>query len=152
MAMVLLFCIIYIFQTEVLCLLNISEILKYIYIYLFYWIYWGEISSQNHTCFKCTTQKNFLCTLHRAPIAQSKVSFHPNFPPFDHLHLPLTPLWLSPCFCQCLCIIYTCIWFFAYFSSFIWYPNRPPCQQTAVSLFHVSKLLILFCLSVYFVH
>ena len=41
----------------------------------------GDIGSQSHTGFKCTTQQNIICTPHRASIAPSKVSFHPHFPP-----------------------------------------------------------------------
>lgn len=30
---------------------------------ILYWIYWGDISSQNHTGFKCTTQQNIFCSV-----------------------------------------------------------------------------------------
>ena len=41
------------------------------------WTYWGDIGSQSHTGFKCTTQQNIIYTLHWAPVARSKVPFHP---------------------------------------------------------------------------
>ena len=55
-------------------------------------------------------------------------------------------LWLSSRCRLCLCIIYA-LWL-STLSSFI----QSPSPLTAVSLFHISMLLFLFCSSVYFIH
>ena len=73
-----------------------------------YWIYWGDIGSQNHIGFKYTTQQNIICTLHHVSIVQSKVSSHSQLSPFcppppTHIYLSR---WLSPYSCLCLCVIY----------------------------------------------
>lgn len=69
-------------------------------------LYRGDIGSQNHTGFKCTAQRNLVCTLHGAPITPNKASV-PASPPAP-LHLPPhpPPLWPSPHCCPGLCVLY----------------------------------------------
>ena len=59
-------------------------------LHYFSWVYWGDIGWQNHTGFKCTVQQNIVCTLHHAPIAPSKISFHSHLSPHCPLLLPPT--------------------------------------------------------------
>ena len=75
----------------------------------------GDIGSQNHTSFKCTTQQNIICTVYHAPLTQSKVSFYPHLssPLFAFFHLPLSSF-PSGYYCTiiCVCFIYVCLCMF----------------------------------------
>lgn len=75
--------------------------------FFFYWIYWGDIDSQNHAGFKCTTEQNAICTLQQVSITPRKVSFHPLYPLSAHFYVPPPPFPLAiPHYCLCLSIIY----------------------------------------------
>ena len=122
---------------------------------LFYFIF----GSQNHTGFRYTTQWNIICTLHRVPIAPSKVSLCPSLPYFARpLPLVVTAL-LNTCYKE-MCYIHVIIVsmydvyiFLLYLlSSFTFFHPVPKipfdsCQSVPCIHHSVSTLFIgLFCL------
>ena len=115
-----------------------------------YFFNWGDIGSQNHRGFKCTSQSNIICTLRHVPVTPSKVSFCLHLPPL--CPPPTTPtapfLWGSPHCCLCLlhlCFFFSFILFFGFILSPSFIQSPIPFHSEAFSLFPVSMPLFLFC-------
>ena len=142
------------FSSNILFCSPVERSLQSIFSFL-NWIYWGDIGSQNHTSFKCTTQRNITCTLHHVSIwdfTQSKVSFCPRLcplcppplTPYPHLPLAVITLLFLPA-----CYVYV---FLLNPFTFFHPASQASSLLTVICLFHVSMPLFLFCSSVYSVY
>ena len=118
------------------------------YLEVYFLIYWDDTGSENHTGFLYTTKQNIICTLHRAPITQSKTSFLSSLSPLCHppatsIHLSL---WLSPQLFVSICYVCVCC---LIFSPFIQALNSPFWQLSVCSMYPCHYFYLVHPLSLF---
>ena len=117
-----------------------------------YFFNWGDIGSQNHRGFKCTSQSNIICTLHHVPVTPSKVSFCLHLPPL--CPPPTTPTAPFPLGVTALLSVSVTSMFLFFFYSFFLASSfhLPSSSPQSLSTLKLSVCSLCPCLCFCFVH